>query len=107
MGENLTTGHNSNIWLAPLILMTVLVLSQLVAAIPANAAVHETWASLGPRGNSLRDDTADRRLGGQVNAIAVDPTPGSGIIYIGVSEGGIWQTADRGVNWNPVSDRGL
>jgi hypothetical protein len=37
------------VWLAPLILMTVLVLMQLVPAIPANAALHETWASVGPR----------------------------------------------------------
>lgn len=42
-------------------------------------------------------------VSGRVNAIAVDPTD-SNVMYAGAAGGGVWKTADGGVNWTPLSN---
>jgi hypothetical protein len=92
---------------AALLRISVLALAYILVAVPANADPKESWVSIGPHGNlESQDDMADDGLGGQVSAIAVDPTD-SGTIYIGASEGGIWKTTDGGVGWSPISDLAL
>jgi len=81
-------------WIAALIPTTFLALVYLSTAVPAIAEPREGWVSVGPYGDSL---------GGQVNAIAIDPTDSS-TIYIGASDGGVWKTSDGGGSWSPVSD---
>jgi hypothetical protein len=39
----------------------------------------------------------------QINAIAVNPA-NSQDIWVGAAAGGVWQTMDGGVNWQPVTD---
>jgi hypothetical protein len=92
---------------AALLRISVLALAYILVAVPANADPKESWVSVGPHGNpESHDDMADDGLGGQVNAIAVDPAD-SATIYIGASEGGIWKTTDGGLSWSPISDLAL
>lgn len=44
-----------------------------------------------------------RNIGGRINTVEIDPTD-SNIIYIGLSDGGIFKTADGGNNWFPIFD---
>src|ERR1700690_1089872 len=69
-----------------------------VAAIDA-----ANWTLIGPRPT---DGGTARATAGRVNAIAIDPR-NNDVIYIGAAEGGVWKTADGGVNWTPLTDNQL
>jgi hypothetical protein len=59
------------------------------------------WLPVGP---STHTNTGSWSSGqGRVNIVYVDPS-NSNTLYIGAPAGGIWKSADNGVNWLPLSD---
>jgi hypothetical protein len=63
-------------------------------------AVHATGASAQPPRLEWKSIGPD---GGQVSAIAIDPSNASRI-FVGSPGGGIWKTSDGGASWAPVND---
>src|SRR5262245_42179649 len=65
----------------------------------------QVWTSIGP--SPLADVRAPTNPAnfnsGRLAAIAVDPDDVNHWL-IGVGNGGVWETRDRGKNWGPLSD---
>jgi hypothetical protein len=73
--------------LATLAVSLLLTIATVASAQPPRLA----WQSIGPDG-------------GQVNAIAIDPSNASRM-FVGSPGGGIWKSTDAGASWAPVQDR--
>lgn len=68
-----------------------------------HAVSAEVWVSIGPFGTGLVNNDV---IGGQVNALAVDPRDAN-VLFVGASEGGVWRTRDGGATWAPLTDTQL
>lgn len=70
----------------------------------APAAALPQWKPVGPapipNGQTEGESGA---VSGRVTAIAVHPT-NPNIAYIGLAQGGVWRTLDRGAHWSPLFD---
>lgn len=66
------------------------------------------WQFVGPTNLSVpyRIYYGQGAINGRINAIAFDPTTSS-VFYIATASGGLWKTTNGGVNWTPLTDRGL
>lgn len=61
------------------------------------------WTPLGPDcviGGQLIDSGGAAPVSGRVTCLAQD----GATLYVGTAGGGVWRTADNGVNWTPLSD---
>jgi photosystem II stability/assembly factor-like uncharacterized protein len=73
------------------------------AAIPEHAALSTMdWTSIGPR--PIRAPAGPIGYAGRVTGLVVDPGNPK-LVYAGTAGGGLWKTADAGVNWNPLSEQ--
>jgi photosystem II stability/assembly factor-like uncharacterized protein len=61
------------------------------------------WSSLGPHPIINEYWSGNANASGRVVSIAIDPTSPS-TVYIASASGGIWKTADAGLNWAPLTD---
>ncbi len=63
------------------------------------------WAAIGPapipNGQTTTTSTA---ISGRVTAIVVHPT-NPDLVYVGLAQGGVWRSADGGLNWTPLFDQ--
>jgi photosystem II stability/assembly factor-like uncharacterized protein len=64
------------------------------------------WTPLGPACvlNGSLATTGSGTCSGRITSIAIDPANPDQIVYAGTPEGGVWKTADGGLNWFPKSD---
>ena len=65
------------------------------------------WSYVGPHNEQPVPGRLYDGLGpltGRCNAIAVDPT-NDNTLYVASPGGGVWKSLDRGVTWNPLSDK--
>lgn len=75
---------------------------------PAPPAAQRNWRPLGPfaipHGQTTGTRTDPRPpVAGRVSAIAVDPADATHILA-GAAGGGVWESRDRGVTWDPRTD---
>ena len=62
-----------------------------------------TWRSIGPRPTNSDFPANWGNTSGRINAIAVSPSDPN-VLLVGAATGGVWRSADGGVNFSPVSD---
>jgi hypothetical protein len=75
---------------------------------PANQDPQQpVWRNIGPfsipHGQMTLDSAAKLSVSGRVSSIAIHPGDPERIL-LGSAEGGIWESADRGQTWKPVTD---
>jgi hypothetical protein len=68
-------------------------------AVPDAALLSTPWMQIGPQ----PINESGRNNSGRVAALAVDPRNGN-VVYLGVSNGGVWKTTDGGAHWVPLTD---
>ena len=62
---------------------------------------NSNWQPVGPFSHTNTGSWSSGQ--GRVNIVYKDPV-NSNILYLGAPAGGIWKSADNGINWQPLSD---